>query len=122
RKILDFYVWGRGWPPPRDAGNVADATALTSHPKWKVISGYDDGYATLAPVGRFPANRFGLFDLAGNVAEWCNDQTDDGRVVVRGGSFTSSDRDDLLASCRLTEFPTTKRWDLGFRVIIAATP
>ncbi len=68
-----LYPWGRQWPPPKGAGNFADIATARKFPLHGIINGYEDGYATTAPVMSFKPNQLGIYDLAGNVIEWCED-------------------------------------------------
>lgn len=104
-----IHVWG-DQPTPRVDGepraNGPDRGTRARFPTWNVFPDYDDGFPTLAPVRRFPPNRYGLYDMAGNVYQWTADPYDSTRYrrqavsvlpvasaaestyrVVRGGSW-----------------------------------
>jgi formylglycine-generating enzyme required for sulfatase activity len=72
------------------------------------------------PVATRAPNRWGLFDLIGNVWEWCWDLFDPEVYgpyrVFRGGGWNDQPR-ACRASCRRKSHPTFRMDDLGFRVV-----
>jgi formylglycine-generating enzyme required for sulfatase activity len=109
-KIADVYPWGNRWPPPKDAGNYATNLNV-------------DAFDKTSPAGSFKANKFGLYDMGGNVWEWSEDfyNVADGKRVLRGGSWDVSGPRNLLSSGRLFNDPVIRYGIYGFRCVLVVS-
>ncbi|HRI16423.1 MAG TPA: SUMF1/EgtB/PvdO family nonheme iron enzyme, partial [Verrucomicrobiota bacterium] len=105
------------------AGNYAGAEASETNwpPGFRVIDDYRDPFVRTAPVGMFPSNRAGLYDLGGNVWEWCQDMLEPTKDlhVVRGASWVDNLPDILLSSYRHAGGPNLRNVTVGFRCVLA---
>ena len=96
----------------------------------------EDGYKGRAPVGSYPPNGYGIYDITGNVWEWCADWFDEdyyemdasigpqgpaegSERVIRGGSWLCSDNfcQGYRVAARSHTPPDSGLNNLGFRCV-----
>jgi len=118
----NHFAWGNDWPPPAGAGNFAGDEIRQISPSHPIIPGYHDGFVGTAPVGSFTPNSFGIYDLAGNVAEFCADRdpTDAAhRRLILGGAWSDAAPEALsIATARARTRENARRSDRGFRCVL----
>ena len=135
------YPWGPTLDPDGcQYANINDRSFAEANPRDPIspqASACSDGHTWTAPVGGLLPNRFGLFDMHGNVWEWVADEYhssyrdapadgkswDTGKPraqhVIRGASFHSIPRRARSAQ-REKEFADFRNGFIGFRLAVPA--
>ena len=130
-----FHFGNRGGLKLVNCQALISSGGYGAAPEWKSLG-------RTARVGSYPPNAWGLFDMHGNVAEWCEDWYRDnaapeGQVtdairdphgpgegthrVLRGGSWLLQDRQCRSAS-RMFHVPGETKYYGGFRIARTPTP
>lgn len=119
--VNNVYPWGN------EHVNAGKTKTNSWEGEFPYFNEMEDGYLTSAPARSFAANGYGLYDMAGNVWEWCNDWYDAGyyKVLEKGtsnnpkGPEKSVDPEDLYTpkrSLRGGSFLCNDSYCSGYRV------
>ena len=100
------YSWGN------------DVSLARDHANYRGVGGRDKWDRITAPVGSLQPNGYGLYDMAGNVWEWCQDSydSDQKRKVLRGGSWLAL-TNSLRLAYRPIDNPNSRYIYYGFRCV-----
>lgn len=78
-------------------------------------------HGSTAPVGSLGPDSFGLYDIRGNVMEWCLDSHDPSYHVLRGGAWdTAVEPSTRIEFRNYVQDSSEKKNDYGFRVVLEA--
>ncbi len=131
------FSWGNDYPNGKKAGNLADESLLKQAKDCNGWESLNDSFPYTSPVGSFNPNGLGLYDMTGNVWEWCSDWFDPNYYSTspkenpsgpsagtvksfRGGCWFSDENYSRIAFHNFGNPPDQSYGDFGFR--IAMTP
>jgi eukaryotic-like serine/threonine-protein kinase len=114
--------WLRATAPVPEAVNDAAFAGRTTFPE-------ADPFPRTAPVGSFPPERFGLYDLSGNVAEWACDVFDPGETtpalanaLLRGPAWNDGTPADASFARQRPAQPKMRLAWGGARLVLVLNP
>ncbi|HAI11850.1 MAG TPA: DNA recombination protein RecF, partial [Phycisphaerales bacterium] len=130
-----LFWWGDDFDRKNLPANISDQSLVQwradNFPRKQRKARWDDSFAFTSPVGHYPANPWGFYDMLGNVSEWCRDwqasyvaqQLTDPQGpaqgknrVVRGGSWNAYPA-FCRSSYRGSMRPDRASTAIGFRVV-----
>lgn len=102
------YLWGNAWPAPSESANLAENISY-------------DRYSFTAPAGSYFPSKNGIYDLIGNVWEWCQDGSRAERTLL-GESWLQYPGSDYSPGTSRSVGKEMRGTDIGFRVVLVPVP